>query len=200
MSVIVADVYTAVRAAPIAYVDRDALVQGLTRHGHRRAIRRSTPTGAAGALIALEAKPGDVVVLLGKAKDITSWAYALPGQLEALGNGGAVSRGRTSFPLKGGRAGMGVFAPWLPESLWGAPPRQPFAVVHRTPTRPDLPLEERPRPRVARRSPPRSAAASSSATRCSRPLHLASRSGGPADLLFMPEDEDDLNSRCSWRA
>ena len=34
-------------------------------------------------LIAGEAKPGDLVVCLG-AGDITSWAYALPGQLEAL--------------------------------------------------------------------------------------------------------------------
>ena len=35
-------------------------------------------------LIREEAKPGDLVVLLG-AGDITAWAYALPGQLEALG-------------------------------------------------------------------------------------------------------------------
>jgi UDP-N-acetylmuramate--alanine ligase len=31
-----------------------------------------------------QARPGDLVVLLG-AGDITSWAYALPAQLEALG-------------------------------------------------------------------------------------------------------------------
>ena len=35
-------------------------------------------------VIAAEAKPGDLVVLLG-AGDITQWAYALPGQLEGLG-------------------------------------------------------------------------------------------------------------------
>ena len=35
-------------------------------------------------LIREEAKAGDLVVLLG-AGDITAWAYALPGQLEALG-------------------------------------------------------------------------------------------------------------------
>jgi UDP-N-acetylmuramate--alanine ligase len=35
------------------------------------------------ALIAEEAKTGDLVVFLG-AGDITSWAYALPGQLEAM--------------------------------------------------------------------------------------------------------------------
>ena len=34
-------------------------------------------------LIKDEARPGDVVVLLG-AGDITSWAYGLPAQLEAL--------------------------------------------------------------------------------------------------------------------
>ena len=31
-----------------------------------------------------QARPGDLVVCLG-AGDITGWAYALPGQLEALG-------------------------------------------------------------------------------------------------------------------
>jgi UDP-N-acetylmuramate--alanine ligase len=35
------------------------------------------------AVIAEETKPGDLVVLLG-AGDITGWAYALPGELEAL--------------------------------------------------------------------------------------------------------------------
>jgi UDP-N-acetylmuramate--alanine ligase len=40
--------------------------------------------GALPAMIAAEAKAGDLVVLLG-AGDITQWAYALPGQLEALG-------------------------------------------------------------------------------------------------------------------
>jgi len=35
------------------------------------------------ALIAAEAKEGDLVVCLG-AGDITTWAHALPGQLEAL--------------------------------------------------------------------------------------------------------------------
>jgi UDP-N-acetylmuramate--alanine ligase len=33
--------------------------------------------------VAEEAKSGDIVVLLG-AGDITTWAYALPGQLDAL--------------------------------------------------------------------------------------------------------------------
>ena len=34
-------------------------------------------------MIAAQTQPGDLVVLLG-AGDITSWAYALPAQLEAL--------------------------------------------------------------------------------------------------------------------
>jgi UDP-N-acetylmuramate--alanine ligase len=84
-AVIVADVYTA-GEAPIAGVDRDALVTGLTRHGHRRAMGLDNPA-ALPALIAAEARPGDVVVLLG-AGDITSWAYALPAQLDALAKGG----------------------------------------------------------------------------------------------------------------
>jgi len=80
-TVIVADVYTA-GEAPIEGVDRDALVEGLRRFGHRRAIPLNGPADLAG-LVAGEAKSGDTVVLLG-AGDITSWSYALPGQLEAL--------------------------------------------------------------------------------------------------------------------
>ncbi|MDO9224037.1 MAG: cyanophycin synthetase, partial [Caulobacter sp.] len=79
--VIVADVYTA-GEAPIEGVDRDALVEGLRRYGHRRAIPLEGP-GALAALVREEAKAGDIVVLCG-AGDITSWSYALPGQLEAL--------------------------------------------------------------------------------------------------------------------
>jgi UDP-N-acetylmuramate--alanine ligase len=83
--VIVADVYTA-GEAPIPGIDRDALVAGLTRWGHRNAL----PLGSAAdlpALIARDARPGDVVVLLG-AGDITAWSYALPAQLEALARAG----------------------------------------------------------------------------------------------------------------
>jgi UDP-N-acetylmuramate--alanine ligase len=80
--VIVADVYTA-GEAPIPGIDRDALVAGLTRWGHRNALALDGPA-ALPAIIARDAKPGDVVVLLG-AGDITAWAYALPAQLEALG-------------------------------------------------------------------------------------------------------------------
>ncbi len=80
-TVIVADVYTA-GEAPIEGIDRDALVEGLKKFGHRRALPLEGPT-ALPRLIAEEAKSGDLVVLLG-AGDITTWAYALPGQLEAL--------------------------------------------------------------------------------------------------------------------
>jgi UDP-N-acetylmuramate--alanine ligase len=79
--VIVSDVYTA-GEAPIEGANRDALVEGLRRYGHRRALPLSSPAELAG-LIAQEAKAGDLVVLLG-AGDITAWSYALPGQLEAL--------------------------------------------------------------------------------------------------------------------
>jgi UDP-N-acetylmuramate--alanine ligase len=80
--VVVADVYPA-GEAPIAGVDRDALVAGLRRYGHRRALALDGPAALA-ALIGEEAHAGDLVVLLG-AGDITGWAYALPGELQALG-------------------------------------------------------------------------------------------------------------------
>jgi UDP-N-acetylmuramate--alanine ligase len=80
-TVIVADVYAA-GEQPIEGADKMGLVEGLRRFGHRRAIPLDSPA-ALPALIAEEAKPGDLVVLLG-AGDITAWAYALPGQLEAL--------------------------------------------------------------------------------------------------------------------
>jgi UDP-N-acetylmuramate--alanine ligase len=80
-TVIVADVYTA-GEQPIEGVDRDHLVEGLKKFGHRRALPLESPADLP-ALIAAEATSGDLVVLLG-AGDITTWAYALPGQLEAL--------------------------------------------------------------------------------------------------------------------
>jgi UDP-N-acetylmuramate--alanine ligase len=80
-TVIVADVYAA-GEQPIEGADKLSLVEGLRRFGHRRAIPLDSPAALPG-LIAEEAKAGDLVVLLG-AGDITAWAYALPGQLEAL--------------------------------------------------------------------------------------------------------------------
>jgi len=79
--VIVADVYTA-GEAPIAGFDRNALVEGLGRYGHRRVLALASPADLAD-MVAKETVSGDLVVLLG-AGDITNWAYALPGQLDAL--------------------------------------------------------------------------------------------------------------------
>ena len=83
-TVIVAPVYAA-GEQPIAGIDRDSLVSNLTTHGHRSAIALEGPEALAGVIADL-AKPGDYVVCLG-AGNITQWAHALPGQLEALGKG-----------------------------------------------------------------------------------------------------------------
>ena len=80
--VIVADVYPA-GEAPIEGANKDSLVEGLRRFGHRHVLSLDNP-GALAALVAAEAKTGDLVVCLG-AGDITAWAYALPGQLEGMG-------------------------------------------------------------------------------------------------------------------
>jgi UDP-N-acetylmuramate--alanine ligase len=80
--VIIADVYPA-GEAPIEGVDKNALVDGVRRYGHRQVSALENVT-ALPRVIAESATSGDVVVLLG-AGDITSWAYALPAQLEALG-------------------------------------------------------------------------------------------------------------------
>ncbi len=82
--VIVADVYPA-GEAPIEGADRDSLAEGLRRWGHRHVLPLESPADLPG-LVAAEARPGDLVVCLG-AGDITAWAYALPGQLEALARG-----------------------------------------------------------------------------------------------------------------
>jgi UDP-N-acetylmuramate--alanine ligase len=79
--VIVAEVYPA-GEAPIEGVSRDALIEGLRRWGHRRVMALDGPDGLAG-LVVEEARSGDLVVCLG-AGDITAWANALPGQLQAL--------------------------------------------------------------------------------------------------------------------
>jgi UDP-N-acetylmuramate--alanine ligase len=81
-TVIVAHVYPA-GEAPIAGADRDSLVQGLRAHGHRQVIPLDGPQDLA-RMVARLARPGDIVVCLG-AGNITQWAYALPGELAALG-------------------------------------------------------------------------------------------------------------------
>ena len=82
-AVIIAPVYSA-GEAPIPGVDRDALVQAIRNHGHRQVVALDGPDKLAG-LIAAMAKPGDYVVCLG-AGSITQWAYALPGELTAMGS------------------------------------------------------------------------------------------------------------------
>ncbi len=81
-AVIVAHVYPA-GEAPISGVDRDALVQGLRARGHRQVIPLDEPKQLASIVKGL-VRPGDTVVCLG-AGNITQWAYALPGELKALG-------------------------------------------------------------------------------------------------------------------
>lgn len=81
-AVIVADVYAA-GETPIEGVDKHALVDGIRRFGHRN-VQPLENAAVLPRLIREEAKAGDLVVCLG-AGDITSWAYALPAQLEALG-------------------------------------------------------------------------------------------------------------------
>jgi UDP-N-acetylmuramate--alanine ligase len=81
-SVIVAHVYPA-GEAPIAGADRDHLVAGMRARGHRHVLALDAPQQLA-TLIRNIARPGDYVVCLG-AGSITQWAYALPGELAALG-------------------------------------------------------------------------------------------------------------------
>jgi UDP-N-acetylmuramate--alanine ligase len=82
--VIVADTYAA-GEQPIPGADRDSLVAALKAHGHRNAVPLPAPSDIAG-IVAGIAEPGDYVVFLG-AGTITNWAYALPGELAALGGG-----------------------------------------------------------------------------------------------------------------
>src|SRR5215813_449388 len=81
-SVIVAPVYAA-GEAPIAGADRDSLVAGIRARGHRHVLGLDGPQQLA-SLVKNIAGPGDYVVCLG-AGSITQWAYALPGELAALG-------------------------------------------------------------------------------------------------------------------
>jgi UDP-N-acetylmuramate--alanine ligase len=81
-SVIVANVYPA-GEAPIVGADRDSLIAGMRARGHRHVLALDSPPQLAG-LVKNIARPGDYVVCLG-AGSITQWAYALPGELAALG-------------------------------------------------------------------------------------------------------------------
>jgi UDP-N-acetylmuramate--alanine ligase len=79
--VFVAPVYAA-GEAPIAGIDRDALVAGMRAHGHRHVLPLDGPEQLA-AEIRTIAKSGDYVVCLG-AGSISQWANALPAELAAL--------------------------------------------------------------------------------------------------------------------
>jgi len=81
-TVVVADVYPA-GEAPIPGIDRDHFVLGLRAHGHREVIALQKSADLARVVHGL-AGSGDFVVCLG-AGNITQWAYALPGELKALG-------------------------------------------------------------------------------------------------------------------
>jgi UDP-N-acetylmuramate--alanine ligase len=80
-TVVVAPVYSA-GEAPIDGASHTALMEGLKLRGHRAVHTIETPEQLA-PLVHKLAQPGDVVMCLG-AGTITQWAYALPGQLEAL--------------------------------------------------------------------------------------------------------------------
>ena len=80
--VLVADVYAA-GEAPIDGADKAALVAGLQDHGHKAAFSLEGAKTLA-AEIAARTSAGDVVMCLG-AGDITSWANALPSELDELG-------------------------------------------------------------------------------------------------------------------
>jgi UDP-N-acetylmuramate--alanine ligase len=81
-AVVVADVYPA-GEAPIPGIDRDHFALGLRAHGHREVTPLQKPSDLAGVVKGLAGR-GDLVVCLG-AGSITQWAYALPGELKALG-------------------------------------------------------------------------------------------------------------------
>ncbi len=80
-TVIVAPVYPA-GESPIEGIDRDALVEGLRAHGHRHVEALESPDDLPRMVNAV-AGPGDFVLCLG-AGNITRWAEALPGALDAL--------------------------------------------------------------------------------------------------------------------
>ncbi len=81
-AVIVADVYPA-GEVPIPGADRDHLVRGLRARGHRHVVPLEELQQLATLVNGL-ARTGDTVICLG-AGSITQWAYALPGELKALG-------------------------------------------------------------------------------------------------------------------
>jgi UDP-N-acetylmuramate--alanine ligase len=111
-AVIVADVYAA-GEAPIEGATKSALVDGLRERGHRRVIPLPGPD-ALPSLMTDITEPGDFIVCLG-AGNITAWANALPGQMDALraraalgvtpgGSVNGTARGGTARGGKGAKA------------------------------------------------------------------------------------------------
>jgi UDP-N-acetylmuramate--alanine ligase len=100
--VAISEVYAA-GEEPIAGADRDALVAGLIRHGHRHALALTEEADLA-ALVRAEARPGDMVVCLG-AGTISAWAWRLPA---ALGGAAAVPPRPAAGPLAGGGPALGA--------------------------------------------------------------------------------------------
>jgi UDP-N-acetylmuramate--alanine ligase len=81
-ALVLTDVYPA-GEPPIEGVDKKALATAIGAHGHRHALVLPSSDKLA-ELVRSLAKSGDIVVCLG-AGSITQWAYALPGELKALG-------------------------------------------------------------------------------------------------------------------
>ncbi|MDE3059863.1 MAG: UDP-N-acetylmuramate--L-alanine ligase [Pseudomonadota bacterium] len=82
-SVIVADIYSA-GEEPIAGISAERLAEGLRAAGHRHVLKLESPERLA-ETVASAGSVGDMAVCLG-AGSISKWAYALPKELEALGN------------------------------------------------------------------------------------------------------------------
>jgi len=80
-SVIISDVYAA-GEAPIAGADRDGLVDGIQKHGHRD-VQILESADKLPQMIASMVREDDFVICLG-AGDITKWAQELPKQLEDI--------------------------------------------------------------------------------------------------------------------
>jgi UDP-N-acetylmuramate--alanine ligase len=78
-SVVITDVYTA-GEKPIDGIDRDHLIEGIRKHGHKD-VRALAGKESLAHMLADIVQPGDYVICMG-AGDITYWAYDLPGQMD----------------------------------------------------------------------------------------------------------------------
>ena len=91
-TVLIAPIYSA-GEAPIEGASRDDLVAGIKARGHRHVVALDNEGELAPRIHEL-AQPGDYVVCLG-AGNITAWAYALPGELAALGEARPLDEAKT---------------------------------------------------------------------------------------------------------